>query len=274
MNNGDILKIINYITNKAQSGNVISPLEYPTIINSAQLSYLKRKTGVPEEYKPELQVSQQEPDASQKLSNDLIPFKITMSVDYDGVNTSLSPPLAIDSKGYAQLPSNFYYRTALSYRQFFNKKDAPTKVITSKIEVVNDDIWNSKLVSSIDAATEKSPIANFLNTSIRFYPIKNVNVDFSYIRYPINCVFDYYIDTYGAGIYLPQGATYTLKTGEEYPANPTATAGTIITSQSIEVEFGDLQKIDIISYALFYIGCNLGSETIKQYAEQFKIKGL
>jgi hypothetical protein len=263
MNNGEVLQLINYLVNKSESGETLTPVQYPIVVNAAQTLLFKKKTGVPEEYTVQVQQSQQEPNKSDKLTNDLLPFNVIMSTDNNN-------PLLIDGNGIAQLPSDFYYKLSLAYTQIYNKGDSSEKR-RRRIEVVTDDIWEAKLSSTIDSPSKKGSMANFKSNYIRFYPLVNEKTDFSYIRLPKKCFYDFYISSYGQEIYLPQGISYTLKIGEQGSAGQIA--GTTVVSKSIELEWNEVCVYDIVYYTLSLIGVNLQNEVVMQFAEKIKEKG-
>lgn len=144
------------------------------------------------------------------------------------------PPLIVDSYGYATIPDDLYYPSVMEYKN-------------RNIEIVSDELWNLRKSDALLKGTERNPIANFQNNFIRFNPLKNCFVDFIYLRNPIKPVF-----------------AYTLTKGYiEYDEN-----------NSIELEWNEINQIDIIAILLFDLGINIEKPEILQVAESVKTKGI
>lgn len=263
MNNASILALIQYIANKEQTGNTVSPTEFTSILQVATLKHLKRKIGLPEEYRVGMPVPRQQFEATKKLTDDISQLKVWMG----------SPdlmPLQIDSDGIATIPTDFYYPSSLSYKHAENVDCEP--VIKKRvIEVLTDAQWDEILNHSIRPPSYKYPVCNFQNGFIRFAPTDLKFADFVYIRFPLIPVYDYYFDSNGAYVYLPQGSTHTLLAGEE--GSQGQTTGTVV-SLSQEVEFDDTNKIDIAGLILQMIGINLREGQLFQYADKVTQQGV
>lgn len=266
MNNQEILDLCNFILNKEQTGKSINEDQISDILNAASLKHFKKLVGLPEEYAPGAPVPRVQYEITALVKAKLSPFSVLM----DGITDSL---LLVDSYGQATIPANYYYPTGLGNRVSANK--------WKPIEVVTDAEWIGRLSRFITEPTESNPIANFQNGYIRFAPIKSKGIYFSYLRYPLAPVYDYYIDVNDNTVFMPAGTTHTLTSGETYsdgtgyvtpPAPPTPNPN-IKTSQTVDLEWGVMDQLDIVSIMLSMMGVNL-RDSVMQYAEQMKNTGV
>ena len=105
MNLGDISNIISFILSDRKPDLVLTAGEFERILHVCQLKQFKRKIGLPEEYQPGTAIPAQVYEISKVITDDLAPFKVIMGGD--------NPPLNVDDKGEATLPSDFFYPSAL-----------------------------------------------------------------------------------------------------------------------------------------------------------------
>lgn len=263
MNNDFLYKYLLFIANKAVTGNTISPEEFNIALKAANLTQLKKKIGLPEDYRPGVPVPRQSVEITQMLTDDILPFKVHMGAP----NVQ---PLVVDANGYATIPDDFFYPKSFSYRYFPNN-DCEGSFDPKKVDVLTDQQWDYVTGSAIRRPTLQYPACNFQAGVIRFSP-KNIGmVDFVYLRMPVTPVYDYYINAIGEHIYLEPGTTYLLDTDEE--GSQGQTAGTVVTSLSAEAEWDDINKLDIISFVLADLGINIREGMLQQFAEMSKQTG-
>jgi hypothetical protein len=260
----NILDYCNFVANKEQSGNTLTPVEFNKVLQVCNLKYFKKKVGLPEEYQPGMPLPRQQFEITQSNSDSLSPFKKFM-----GQNDT--DPLYIDSAGYATLPSDYYYHSSCSYIEAINKPDCTPELKPRIVEVVTDAQWDVIMSSPIRPPSKKYPIMNYQSGFIRFAPVDLKQVSFIYLRYPTTPCYDYYIDAYGGYIYLQEGQKYTLQTGEQGSSGQTS--GTV-TSLSRELEWNEIGKIDIANLVLQHIGINLREGQLFQYSEKVLKEGI
>ena len=268
MNNQDVLNFLNFVCNKSQTGNTFSPTDYSLIATASQLKYFELKNDNPNEYRIGMPKSRQQDNLTQKIDNDLLPFNVIT----DGYNTN-PPPLILDQYGCCPIPANYYKYRSFMYKYIQNTPTG-TKVEYKPINVKTDAQWDVLMDSALSHPKASSPIVNFKNGYLRFYPITINNIVFSYLRTPNNVYYDYYITDFDSGqgyTYLLPNQVYTIQQGQEGSAGQQA--GTSVTSQSIEMEFSDVNKIQICSIMLSSVGINLRDDEIQKYAEMFKAGG-
>lgn len=263
MNNDFIYKFLLFLANKSVTGNSISPEEFNMALQAANMRHFKRKIGVPEDYRPGMPIAKQGFERTQVLTDDLLPFKVHMG----------SPnvqAMIVDQDGYAVLPSNFFYPSALSYKYFPNN-DCTGTYKTRKIDVLTDQQWDYVIGSSIRRPTLKYPAANFQAGTIRFSPTNLQRVDFVYLRYPANPVYDYYINADLDHIYLLPGTSHVLVAGEE--GSMGQQPGTSVVSMSVEMEWNYSNRLDILAFILSFLGMNMREGALQQFAEMTKQSG-
>lgn len=262
MNNGEILKYCQFVCNKEQTGNSISPIEFTEILSVCSLKQAKRKLGIAEI--PDGSPIKQEFEKNQNSTDSLSRLKKWMGAP----NTM---PLTIDSNGIAVLPSDYLYHSSILYKQATNNTDCSVSFKYRTVEVTTDQQFDEILSHPIRPPSLKYPICNYQSNIIRFAPSELKFVDFIYIRKPIDPVYDFYISANGEYIYFLPNTTHTLLAGEESSSG--VTSG-IIVSQSVELEWDEISKLDICALILQHIGINLREGALMQYSEMIKEKGV
>jgi hypothetical protein len=108
--------------------------------------------------------------------------------------------------------------------------------INARVRLVDDDTWDRMVSNLISVPTTAYPICRIFEDTLQIRPIGVTQVDFTYLTFPAQPVFDYYIDANANIVYLTEGqAGYTLQAGEVGSAGQTA--GTVVNSATIELEF-------------------------------------
>jgi len=256
MNLQALLDYILYTANKAQVGGTVVPEEYNMLLNSCNIILLKKKVGLPEEYQPGAPFARQQFESGQSNTDSLSTFKVFMGE----AGTS---PLTIDSNGYANIPSDYFYHSALSYLYVPTGCDPVPEV--RQINVVTDGEWDDLIGNAIKSPTLKYPIANYQSGYIRFAPINLQRANYVYIRYPRTPIYDYYISAQEEQVFLPAGTSHVLDTGETGSAGQTS--GTV-TSSTVEPEWNETGKLEIASMILERMGVNMREMAIIQEANK------
>ena len=241
MNLGEILSLINYISNKDQTGRTMTPNQFNLLLDASNNDYFKKKYGLPEEYQPGQPFPAQSYEITQKITDDMRSFKKWLGGrDY--------PALSIDTSGRADIPTDYVHYSSIRYRKVTNSADCTTPTTEYKtIEVLTDAQIGDRLQNSIKMPTIDNPICSFYSDYIQFYPITLARTDFTYLRYPTTPIFGYTI----------------VNDVEVY--NP---------STSTEIEWPDINHLDIVRIILSYIGINLREPQLFQYAEMKKKEGV
>lgn len=146
------------------------------------------------------------------------------------------------SNGRVTLPADYYYCSTITYKWIRN-----TTVKYRKVEVVNDQQWSERMSSSITIPTLKYPIANFQADYLRVYPRSIQYLDFIYLRLPKTPVLKYKTEN-------------GVKTYD--------------TTNSVELEWDDINKLDILHILLGDMGIPLQKPELINYSELHKAKGI
>jgi len=99
----------------------------------------------------------------------LRPFKKTMGID------NATPPLYVNSSGYAILPSDYYKYTSLTYIC-----DGTERLV----EVLDDTDFDDRKTHHIEVPTKEFPVASFRGGTARFMPKNLQYVHMSYFIQP------------------------------------------------------------------------------------------
>jgi len=114
------------------------------------------------------------------------------------------------------------------------------------VDVVSELELQNRLNNAITAPSTAYPIAYFTDTRVYVYgPGVGGTALVTYYKQPDDPYFDYYTDASGNITYLTEGqAAYTLLTGEI--ARDGSTAGQMVTSLSIDLEWEDYDAVNIL----------------------------
>jgi len=236
-----IWDFINFVTNKEQAGNTINIPEFNTLIHAVNLDFFRQRYGLPEQYQAGQPLPKMSYEITQKIIDDLKEFKVRMGVDI--------ATMAVNSQGIAPIPSDYVHFSSARYNMI---KDNVCGTVTMKprtIEHLSDAQIGDRLGNSVKMPTLRNPVYTTYSTYFQFYPKNLRNVEFTYLRLPktplYNSVVDPNTDT---DIFTESGSQHF-----EYPADC----------------FTDIARL-----CLSYIGVNLRSQEIVQYAEMQKEKGI
>lgn len=257
MNLQALLDYILYTANKAQVGGTIAPREYNMLLSACNILLLKKKIGLPEEYQPGAPFSRQQFESGQSNTDSLSPFKVYMGV-------AGTMPLSIDSNGYAPVPPDYFYHSALSYLYIPTGCDPVPE--PRQINIVTDGEWDDLIGNAIKSPTLRYPIANYQAGFIRFAPINLQRAQYIYIRYPNTPVYDYYISADEEEVFLPAGTSHLLAVGET--GSQGQVTGTTVNSLTVEPEWNETGKLEIASMILERMGVNMRDMAVIQEANK------
>lgn len=171
VNVNDIKNYVDYQLNKSQSGNTLSPSEFNTCLQWANLEYMKQRYGLPEEYQAGRPVPRIALDITQKIMDDMRVLRTAKG----GKNY---PAMSIDVNGWADYPADFIHVSSIRYG-------------TKDVEILRDDFLADRLDNSIKYPTKENPICVFYDNYIEFHPKDLGFVNFTYIRLPETPVWAY-----------------------------------------------------------------------------------
>lgn len=170
-------RLVQDICSKNQAG-YISPANFNTWINQAQLSYLDYLFGLVQQYQPGRPIAKVELGLSQTIRQILTAF-------IDAPST-----LTVDGTGLSPYPSDF------------QRVDAMYTTDMKRIKYVQQDSLASYLESRIDPVSSK-PIYLIQSDGFKFYPITLGNAKLSYVKTPKTIVWAFNLNPNGIPIYDP-----------------------------------------------------------------------
>lgn len=150
-------------------------------------------------------------------------------------------PTTMNVDGQLSYPSDYFIVTSITYSYI------DTVVYLRKVEILNDEQYGEAITKVSTKPDEWYPVCNPQATYIQFNPIMTGNLSMTYLRLPVKPVYAVKITD---GFY-------------EYDS-----------VNSVELEWGDMQIIDIIAILLGDLGMPLKSADVINYAENLKAKGV
>jgi len=235
MNLQDIRDIIILISGDKGLKFSYTPKGFGDLLNLAQLKHYKRKLGLPEEYSPGMPLSRQSYELTSRLTEDLRKFKVLL-----GGNSAT--PVTLDTDGHLVYPLDYYIVTALTYYYV-----SGGLTYLRKVDILNDLQYGEAVSRVSTVPDEMFPVCNRQATYIQFNPILAGNLSMTYLRLPVKPVWA--VDA-SEGFY-------------GYDA-----------VNSVQLEWDDINIIDIITIMLGDIGIPTKNMEVYQYAENLKERGI
>lgn len=225
-------ELINYIANKDYEGNVISPVSFKQLCVVANMDLFKVKMGLPEDFKPGQPLFRQHLDAVQRLTDETRFLKQRVAAQ------------AVTS-GVIDYPADYFGFSAIRYG-YQRQVDGAAKVLWKAVQPLTEDQYSDRAGNYTKEPSTKNPVCVLRSDGIYVYPTSIVQVDFNYVRYPDDPVFDYVQQTG----YIEEG------------------------SSPVEYEWPVHLHRDLTMMILGYVGINIREQQLEQYAEQHKTQGV
>jgi len=235
MNLEQIRDIIVLISGEKGHDFSYGPEDFCDQLHLAQLKYFKLKIGLPEEYVPGMPLPRQAYEITNRLTEDIRPFKVSKG-------WLLGNPYHMDSSGKMDLPEDYYMSSALTYTYAHDGE-----YLERKIDILSDLEYTDQTTSVIKKPDKFFPVCNLQADFIRFSPILTEAINFSYLRLPVK---PYWFVIDNDGIY-------------DYD-----------DENSVNLEWGDMSIIDIIVLFLSDVGINLKNSDVLMYADKVKKEGV
>jgi len=235
MDLNQIRTIISVLLSKNKPDTVISKEQFNALLNLCQLKHLKRCLGLPEDYQPGQWIASRGPEVTRVESESIRPFIVMMGKS----DTGYLP--VVD--GYADIPEDYYYPLSMWYKTPDDNGVRKTK----KIEIVTDAKWEFVISSQVVFPTLMRPYCNFKSDFIQFAPEGLTDVSFTYIRKPAEPLF----------------VLKETLNGFEYDAE-----------NSVQLEWNELNQIDIIALMLGQLSISIGRSDIYTVSENVKKEGI
>lgn len=247
MTTAQILKYVNYICVKENSGSTLTPDQYNIVLLASNTNIFNRLVS-----EAELLAIQSKMPFSEKLFSmaHLREFQVSENITFTAGSFALSG-----------LASTFAYWGSMvtlyngAYR---------------RIELLTDKDLAERRTNLAIKQLKDFPGAQVLGSTIKVYPSNIATAEFVYMKVPTTPVYDYYIDADANLVYLTAGQVYTLQTGETGSAGQTA--GQQVTSLTVELEWNPLYHVEFCNEVLQKISIQLKDEQIRQYIREVEGK--
>lgn len=245
LNNGELYKLFCYIANKTSLGGYANPDNFNLSLKTNSIILLRELTGITNDFNFGVPVSRRQKGMSYLLDDKTNKFKKKGNISF--------------SSGIATLPNDYFRFDSLR-----------TTGAQEDVELLFSSEVSHRLSNYIDAPDTEFPACEIIGSSVYIYPPTISSGSLVYYRYPEVAKYDFYIDADGNVQYLEVGQTYTLKANEVGSAGQTS--GNVV-STSVELEWDDPEKIDIIWLCLKQLGVNLSRQDLYQISDKIQSEG-
>jgi len=241
LTNNDILNLINFTIRKENKGNPLTRNRFSDLLKIHGLEYYE--------------ILYDRYEQTKEMSDSLRRFKTQ--------KTGLSELPVSNNK--ITLPDDYAHEGTLYY-----KKDGTD---IKPVYLATDDQFMMMQASVLDVPTEDYPICRLIDGYIEYRPTTLTTTYFTldYLRYPVEAVYDYYIDVNGVTQYLAEGATHTWTAGQIDSSGTPHSSGTY-NSLTKELDFNEEDKLKVAYRILQAIGVTNDEAGVYQYAQQLKME--
>jgi len=189
-------------------------------------------------------------EESREITSDLQTFIKTLgSPQYPAMTFTPVLQGRPERGGYADVPADIWYQATASFLEILNN-NCSYETNYRSVEFVSQHEFDAKMRNSItspvDNPSENDPILVTRNDKYFIYPYLP-RITFTYIREPIQPVFDYDTNQFGVPVYLPPGSVHTTGPNAGLP------------SSSVEFEYPESCVDHLTDLIKTYIG--IGNET-------------
>jgi hypothetical protein len=242
-----ILKYVNYICVKENSGSTLKPDQFNTILNASNINMFNRKV-----------------QEAQILANSKgIPFNMALYEHAMLREFHVLENITFTAGLFDLTTLSNSYAYFLSMFTLFNG-------VGRRIDILTDTDLVERRSNLMTKQLEDYPGCVISGNNIKVYPTNISTAEFTFIKNPSTPIFDYYIDANFNMIYLATGATHLLAVGEVGSLGQTQ--GTTVTSLTAELEWNNLFHIEFCNEILEKVGINLQNEQLKQYVREVEGK--
>jgi len=234
MNLGDIYTHALELLGKDQYGGYLSPQDLNNLLPWVNVEKLNQLIKVFEE--------------KQEISRDLMHLIVT-------AGSPDIPAIPLDTYGYGEYPSDYYYTARGSSSQFFNNCGGYTEEVRM-VQFLNQQDFNYRISTSLLYPTLAEPIAVDENDKFLVRPKGISAVALTYVKLPATPYFDYDIIG-GLPVYLPPN--------EVHVNSSVLPVGT--PSESVEFEFPQAVYPDLANLIVQATAIKIRSEFNLQTAK-------
>lgn len=216
-------------------------------LKSANILLLKEKLGLSNDYQLGAPISRKQKGLSTISDDEIRQFKTKANISF--------------SSGIGSLPETY-----------FKYDDVRVSGALEPVEVLTSSELSRRINNAIDAPDVLFPAAEILGNQMYIYPTTITTASLIFYRYPVTPALSYYISADGEIVPLAVGATHTIGVGE-VGMNGEA-EGIIVTSTTVENEWGSESGIDLVYIIVKNMGINLSRSDIYTAAGQIKKEGV
>lgn len=245
LNNGDLYKLFCYIANKTAFGGYANTDNFNLSLKVNNVILLRELTGITNDFNFGAPVSRRQKGMSYLLDDKTNRFKKKSTIVF--------------SSGIGALPNDYFRFDSLR-----------TEGAQEDVELLFSGEVSHRLSNYIDTPDSDFPACEIIGTNIYIYPTTITTGSLIHYRPPATPIFDFYIDAEGNIKYLAVGANYTLQAGEVGSAGQTSGS---VASLSSELEWDDVEKIDIVWLCLKQAGINLSRQDLYQISDKIQSEG-
>jgi hypothetical protein len=172
MNLWEIWSLVEYISNKDFSGNIITPQRFNELIKVVNMDLFRTKYGLPEDFQPGRPVPVEYADITLKNTDDLRAFKV--------YQTSVAVV-----NGILSLNANYAHRDTVTYNYIKTIAGVAT-TLPRPVEILREAEFASRQGNWTKKPTLQNPIGTVRSNGIHIRPLTILAVDFSYYRFPVD----------------------------------------------------------------------------------------
>jgi hypothetical protein len=221
----EIWSLVEYISNKDFSGNIITPQRFNELIKVVNIDLFRQKYGLPEEYQPGRPVPVEYADITLKNTDDLRVFKVS------AVNTAVA-------SGVLPIPTGYAHRDTIVYN-YIKTIAGTVTTLPRPVEILREAEFASRNGNWTKKPTQQYPIGVVRSNGIHIRPITILLVDFNYYRWPVDPEFGY---TEGDGFITYNAGT---STEFEWPKDESLT----LTRMILQYIGVNLREADLVQYS-------------------------
>ncbi len=236
----EIKNFLNTVLNKDKSGNSLSPQEFNILLEAEIFNFVRDRFR---EYRSAVNQGGGDDTA---LTSLLI----------DSLTAESSPTLA---GGYFAQPTDMLYMEGLQ---------GVLNSTVRKVELISRDALNARFFNLLDKPLYLYPACVVVGSSIYVYPTNMTSLKLSYIKKPTIPVYGYYLDSNYNEVYMAEGSSHTLTTGEIGSAGQTA--GTTVNSLTVETTLPEDLHLQFANYLLGKISMRDQNQLMYQAAQNEK----
>ena len=235
MNLEQVRKTIVLIAGEDGTKAFLGPNQFTTALQLASLKHFKIKLGLPEEYQPGMPYPSQAFEITQRITEDMRRFKVTSG-------WHLSAPLVVGLNGVVVYPSDYYIASIAS--TFF---DDGSDLLERDLVILSDLEYQDRVTTVHTKPDFMFPICKMIAEGILVNPKEISHIHLGYLR-------------------LPTSPVYAVTTDNGYNEYD--------SSGSTELDWDDMNVMDIISLIMAGIGIKIQNTDVLEYANKVIQEGV